>query len=294
MNIESLRMFCRVVEEGSVTKAAKLGFVSQPAVTRQIRNLENSYGVALFEREDGKLKKTEAGQILYSYAKEILCLYKASFESIQEHQGMVQQTLHIGASPTIGEYLLPSLIGQFKKSHSLGKFTISIGNTPRILEELEENKIDIALVESAFQHQNFQKKKFANDRLIIVAAYHHPWSEDEEIDHFQLAEEKMLWRESESGTRLLVESALEQYGVLEQMEDTMELGSVQAIKSAVEANLGISILPELTVQKELTYKTLKELHVKNFELTRDFYVVQKKRRFKKDIQKYFEKFLLME
>ncbi|MBO1001843.1 LysR family transcriptional regulator [Pseudogracilibacillus auburnensis] len=294
MNIESLRMFCRVVEEGSVTKAAKLGFVSQPAVTRQIRNLENSYGVALFEREDGKLKKTEAGQILYSYAKEILCLYKASFESIQEHQGMVQQTLHIGASPTIGEYLLPSLIGQFKRSHSLGKFTISIGNTPRILEELEENKIDIALVESAFQHQNFQKKEFANDRLIIVAAFHHPWSEDEEIDLFQLAEEKMLWRESESGTRLLVESALEQYGVLEQMEDTMELGSVQAIKSAVEANLGISILPELTVQKELTYKTLKELHVKNFELTRDFYVVQKKRRFKKDIQKYFEKFLLME
>ncbi|MFD2131768.1 LysR family transcriptional regulator [Pseudogracilibacillus auburnensis] len=294
MNIESLRMFCRVVEEGSVTKAAKLGFVSQPAVTRQIRNLENSYGVALFEREDGKLKKTEAGQILYSYAKEILCLYKASFESIQEHQGMVQQTLHIGASPTIGEYLLPSLIGQFKRSHSLGKFTISIGNTPRILEELEENKIDIALVESAFQHQNFQKKEFANDRLIIVAAFNHPWSEDEEIDLFQLAEEKMLWRESESGTRLLVESALEQYGVLEQMEDTMELGSVQAIKSAVEANLGISILPELTVQKELTYKTLKELHVKNFELTRDFYVVQKKRRFKKDIQKYFEKFLLME
>lgn len=287
-------MFCRVVEEGSITKAAKLGYVSQPAVTRQIRNLENSYGTALFDREDGKLRQTEAGKILYPIAKEILALNKTAYDSIQEHHGKMQQTLQIGASPTIGEYLLPGLIGQFKKSHLPVKFNLSIGNTPHILEKLDENKIDIALVESAFDNQNFQRQKFADDKLIIVAAYNHRWGERKGIALVELPEEKMIWRETESGTRILVETALNQHGILEQIDDTMELGSVQAIKSAVEANLGISILPELTVQKELKFKTLREIPVKDFVLTRDFWMVQKNRRFKKDMQRYFEAFLLRE
>src|SRR5699024_9581019 len=98
LNIESLRMFCRVVEEGSITKAAQLGFVSQPAVTRQIRQLENSYGTKLFDRSEGKLRQTEAGELLYPFAKEILALHQAANERIQEHLGKTEITLYIGAS----------------------------------------------------------------------------------------------------------------------------------------------------------------------------------------------------
>lgn len=292
LNIDSLRMFCRVVEEGSITKAAKLGFVSQPAVTRQIRNLESSYGTALFDREDGKMTLTEAGRILYPYAQEILALNKLAYDSIQAHDWEAQQTLYIGASPTIGEYLLPGLIGQFKRSHPIVTFNLSIGNTPRILEELEENKIDIALVESEFSHPNVHKQKFSEDKLILVTSYDHRWRERKYINVMELLEEKMIVREPESGTRLMVESILHERGVLMEIDDLLELGSVQAIKSAVEANLGISILPELTVQKELTYKTLRNIPVKDFDLTRNFWLVQKDRRFKKEIQKHFEKFLL--
>lgn len=292
LNIESLRMFCRVIEEGSITKAAKLGYVSQPAVTKQIRNLESSYGTALFNRDNGKMILTETGKILYPYAQEILALDKLAYDNIQAYDWEVQQTLYIGASPTIGEYLLPSLIGQFKYSYPTVTCSLSIGNTPRILEELEENKIDIALVESQFSNPNVHKQKFSEDQLILVTSYNHRWKEKEYITLMELLEEKVIVREPESGTRLMVESALNERGVLIQIDDLIELGSVQAIKSAVEANLGVSILPELTVQKELNYKDLRKIPVKDFNLIRDFWLVQKDRRFKKEIQKHFERFLL--
>lgn len=292
MNIENLRMFCRVVEEGSITKAARLGYVSQPAVTKQIRQLENSYGTSLFDRDEGKLRLSETGKLLYPYAKEILALNKASYEGIQEHLGEIEKTLHVGASLTIGEYLLPALIGRFKKQHPDIKFSLSIGNTPLMLEKLEENEIDIALVEGVFQNDRYKKQKFADDELILVTSSGHQWGKKNEINVNELPDEKMIWREKESGTRQIVEEALKEHGILDKIENAMELGSMQAIKSAVEADLGTGILPRLTVQKELEFEILREIPIQDFQLIRDFWMVQKQRRFKKEAEAYFETFLM--
>jgi len=193
MNIEGLRMFCRVVDEGSVSKAARLGFVSQPAVTRQIRQLENRYGSELFNRMDGKLSLSSAGEILYPYAKEIIQLDTLSFEKIQEKNETTDSVLNVGASLTIGEYLLPGLLGSFKKHNPDIKFNLLIGNTPSILYKLEGNEIDIALVESAVDESKYKVKKFAEDELILVTTYHHRWKERDGIDIHELAEEKMIW-----------------------------------------------------------------------------------------------------
>ena len=291
MNIECLQMFCRVVDEGSVSKAARLGFVSQPAVTRQIRQLENRYGSELFDRMDGKLSLSATGKILYPYAKEIIQLDTLSFERIQEKTETTDSVLNVGASLTIGEYLLPGLLGNFKKHNTDIKFNLLIGNTPSILYKLEGNKIDIALVESAVNESKYKVKKFADDELILVTTYNHRWKEREEIDIHELTEEKMIWREKDSGTRLIVEKALNKYGVLDTIENAMELGSIQSIKSAVEGDLGISILPKLTVIKELKNKDLREVPIKDFSLVRDLWMVQKSRRFKKRAQISFETFL---
>ncbi|OZU88201.1 LysR family transcriptional regulator [Virgibacillus indicus] len=285
-------MFCRVVEEGSISKAARLGFVSQPAVTKQIRQLENSYGTSLFDRDEGKLKLSETGKLLYPYAKEILALNKASYEGIQEHLGEREKILHVGASLTIGEYLLPGLIGRFKKQHPDIKFSLSIGNTPLMLKRLEENEIDIALIEGISHDDQFKKQKFADDELILVTSYDHPWGKRKEINVTELSDEKMIWREKESGTRLIVEEALKEHDVLDNIENAMELGSMQAIKSAVEADLGAGILPRLTVQKELKYNILREIPMKDFHLMRDFWMVQKERRFRKEAETSFEAFLM--
>ncbi len=294
LNIESLRMFCRVVEEGSISQAARIGYVSQPAVTRQIRQLENSYGTILFDRDEGKLRLTVAGKMLYPYAKEMIALHKSSYETIQEHLGKLEKTLLVGASLTIGEYLLPTLIGHFKKQHPDVQFSLSIGNTPQMLEKLEVNEIDLALVEGVFQNNTYKKQKFAEDELILVTSYNHRWGEKKEISLQDIPEEKMIWREKESGTRSIVEEALRECDVLGKIDNAMELGSMQAIKSAVEANLGTSILPRLTVQKELKYEVLREISVKDFHLVRDFWIVEKGQRFKREVQRNFEAFLMEE
>lgn len=291
MNIENLKIFCMVVDEGSISKAARMSYVSQPAVTKQIRQLEVRYGVLLFERADGKLKLTKAGETLYPFAQELVEYYKRSIEAVQEIIGNQEAVLNVGASLTIGEYLLPSILGNFQKSYPELKFSILIGNTPSIISKLENNEIDIALVESIVENDELIVEKFTEDELILVTPYNHRWREKEQISISELPEEKMIWRESDSGTRLIVENALKEVGILDLIESEMELGSLQSIKSAVEAGLGISILPRLTVAKELAYKTLSEIKVFDLHLSRDLWIVQKAHRFKKRSLPYFVDFI---
>lgn len=123
MNIENLKLFCLVVEEGSITNAARISYISQPAVTKKISQLENEYGTLLFERNGGRLELTKAGEVLYPYAKEVIENIKRSFDAVQKMTGNEEVNLHIGASLTIGEYLLPQILGMIKKdihiSHSV-------------------------------------------------------------------------------------------------------------------------------------------------------------------------------
>ncbi|MGE8205380.1 LysR family transcriptional regulator [Heyndrickxia sp. NPDC080065] len=291
MNIESLRMFCLVVEEGSISQAARLSFVSQPAVTRQIRQLEEMYRAKLFERTSGKLTLSKAGETLYPYAKEIVEYSKRSFEAIQELTGNQEIVLYIGASSTIGEYLLPGLLGEFSRSYPNLKFNLSIGNTPTILSKLENNDIDIAFVEGVIENENLIIEKFTDDELILVTSPIHHWSNRDKIHIQELPEENMIWRESDSGTRQIVESALNEYAVLENIKSAMEIGSYQSIKSAVEVDLGVSFLPKLTVAKELKNGTLHEVKISDFHISRDLWMVQKSHRFKKSGLKYFINFI---
>lgn len=291
MNIESLKMFCLVVDEGSISKAARLSFVSQPAVTKQIKQLEELYNASLFERINGRLALSEEGKTLYPYAKEIVEYSKRSYEAIQELTSKQKTILNIGASLTIGEYLLPDLLGTFNKNNPDLKFSLSIGNTPNILSKLENNDIDIAFVESAVENEDFIRQKFADDELILVTSATHHWKGKVQISIHELLEEKMIWREADSGTREIVEDALKAHGILDQIKSTMELGSYQSIKSAVEADLGISILPKLTVARELRYGTICEIKVSDFHIPRDLWMVQKTHRFIKTGLKDFIDFV---
>ncbi|QCJ44037.1 LysR family transcriptional regulator [Bacillus sp. S3] len=279
MNIESLKLFCLVVDEGSISQAARLSFVSQPAVTRQIHQLENFYGTLLFDRTDGKIKVTETGKMLYPFAKTIIHDFNRSKEVIKQATGEYHSSLHVGASFTIGEYLLPSLLGRFKKKQPDIKVSLTIKNTPGVIDDLFNDVIDLALVEGIFENEKFIVEKFADDELLLVCSPEHVWTEQIQIK--ELANERMIWRESSSGTRLIVENMLREHGILEKIESYMELGSTQAIKSAVEAGLGISILPRLTVARELEQGTLKGVNILDVTIMRDLWLVKKNQRFHK-------------
>lgn len=283
MNIGSLKMFCLVVDEGTISQAARLAYVSQPAVTRQIHQLEDFYGTLLFDRVDGKLKVTEAGKMLYPYAKAIVHDLTLSLETLKQVMGETDEHLKIGASLTIGEYSLPSILGNFKKQAQDTRVSLIIKNTPSILEELSNDEIDLALVEGTVENtKNFHVEKFAEDELILVHTFDHPWKDKQEIDLEELVAERMIWREANSGTRMIVENILEEYGILHRLENYMELGTTQAIKSAIEAGLGIGFLPRLTVQRELELQFLKEVKIKGLHLKRDLWLVEKSQRFNKN------------
>ncbi|MFJ7366588.1 LysR family transcriptional regulator [Peribacillus frigoritolerans] len=281
MKLENLKMFCLVVDEGSISQAARLSFLSQPAVTRQIHQLENYYNTLLFDREEGRLRVTEAGKLLYPFAKAIVNDFNHSKEVIQQSTGKYNANLIVGASLTIGEYLLPSLLGRFKKQQPEIKVTLTIKNTPRVLEDLSNDVIDLALVEGLVENTDFIVDKFAEDELILVCPSDHPWKDRKEIQLEELGNERMIWRESISGTRLIVENMLREHGVLEKIESYMEIGSTQAIKSAVEAGLGISILPRLTVARELEQGFLREVDIYRINMARNLWLVRKNKRFNK-------------
>ncbi|MFE4814628.1 LysR family transcriptional regulator [Peribacillus simplex] len=281
MKLENLKMFCLVVDEGSISQAARLSFLSQPAVTRQIHQLENYYNTLLFDREEGRLRVTEAGKLLYPFAKAIVNDFNHSKEVIQQSTGKYNANLIVGASLTIGEYLLPSLLGRFKKQQPEIKVTLTIKNTPRVLEDLSNDVIDLALVEGLVENSDFIVDKFAEDELILVCPSDHPWKDRKEIQLEELGNERMIWRESISGTRLIVENMLREHGILEKIESYMEIGSTQAIKSAVEAGLGISILPRLTVARELEQGFLREVGISRIDITRNLWLVRKNNRFNK-------------
>ncbi|SFB01255.1 DNA-binding transcriptional regulator, LysR family [Lentibacillus halodurans] len=282
MNIETFKMFCLVVDMGSVSQAAKLSFVSQPAVTKQIQHLETAYGALLFERQDGRLSLTENGEILYPYAKSIVSEYNRSQESIQEKLDHANTTLTVGASYTIGEYLLPSLLGKFKKKNPELKLSLSINNTPKILDELANHLLDLALVEGVIQNEDLLAESFADDELVLIHPPDHPWRNLEEIAIEEITYERMLWRETTSGTRSMIEKILKDHNVLDKIDNYMELGTTQAIKSAVEAGLGVSIVSRLTVAQELKQGILKEVSIRHTNLKRDLWLVRKNQRFYKN------------
>lgn len=291
MNINHLEMFCSVVDEGSISQAARIKYVSQPAVTNQIRQLENHYGTDLFNRSEGRLLLTEAGRKLYPFAKEMVDHLQRSEEAVKSIRKEYESTLHIGASLTIGEYFLPRTLGAFQRTYNVGQMSVSIGSTPDIVTKLTDLEIDLALVEGVVENQECTTFKYGEDELILVVPSNHRWAKQEEIELEEMTEERMIWREENAGIRKIIEKELSKHRVSMNRTNQVELGSTQAIKSAVESGLGFSILPKLSVERELELGVLTRIPIAHVELTRDLFIVKKRTRFPKQTVNEFIAFL---
>lgn len=294
MDIENLRIFCLVVEEGSISQAVKHLYLSQPSATRKIRQLEDFYGAMLFDRENGLLKVSSVGQVLYPIAKSIVTEFDRSKAVIHQLTEQTQVHLRIGASLTIGEYLLPEKLGRFKKEHPVYQITLEVGNTPTVLHHLKEDRLDLAIVEGLVEADDqLMVKHFADDTLHLICSPQHAWSNKGEICVEEITSERLIWREETSGTRAIIETFLDQVGVLNNLNYFMELGSTQAIKGAVEANLGVSILSDMATAREVRHQTLCRINIVGLDLKRKLWIVQKKQRFEQagiaSLLKHFEK-----
>ena len=287
-----LTVFKAVADKRSFSQAAKSLHISQPAISLQFQSLEENLGTRLFDRNNKRVVLTHAGKTYYKFATQIIELHEQAQKEVSELTGMVKGRVNIGASLTIGEYVLPKIAGYFLKNHPKVNLSISIANTELIVQNLLNNTMDLGLTEGTIKHSDLIIKKFMDDDLVVIIPYEHPWSKKDSITMDNLLSQPFILREPGSGTRQIMEDKLEAHGVHhDDLQIAMELGSTQAIKEAVEAGLGISIISKWAIKKDLKFKTLGMTTVEGCDFTRVFNVVYNKHHFLTQATETFIKLL---
>ncbi len=277
MEDHKLKVFCTVAETKSFSKASEIIHLTQPAVSLQIQALEELYETKLFDRSSSTVSLTHAGEILYKYAKEILALYSAAEKNIGELTGLVKGSISVGASTTIANHVLPTVIADFRKTHPKIKIHLAVGNTKRIVEFLNSGNIDIGLVEGDVARQKLVVEKLISDELVVIVPPLHPWAKKKEVSIYDVTKEPFILREEGSGTRQIIEKYLNKHGIsTHDMKTSMMLGSTEAIKEAVECGTGISIMSRWAARKESKYGSLKLLSLREERFLRDFSLIFQK------------------
>lgn len=252
-----LQVFHTVAKVLSFTKAAELLHMTQPAVTFQIRQLEEQFNTRLFDRTHNRVVLTAVGERVFHYSSRILDLYDELEGSVREMTGDAEAVLIIGASTTVAEYMLPALLGKFKDHFPDISLSLKVSNTESVVAMVGDSVIDLAIVEAPVANKHLLVEICRMDQLVVIAPPGHELGNFEVITAEQLIQYPFICREEGSGTREVVEEYLTARGVSTQcLNVCLELGSPETIKGAVEAALGVSILSEATITKELALGTL--------------------------------------
>lgn len=292
MNLSQLHIFKTVADKKSFSGAAQALFISQPAVSMHIKSLEDHFGTRLFDRNTQQVTITEAGRILYEYVEKILSLQDEAEKDISALTGCIRGTLSVGASFTVGEYVIPQVLGSFKKQHPQVRALLKVTNTEQIVKLVLKQALDLGLVESRVDNFELIAKPFMKDELIVLLPVDHPLAGKKFILIDELVALPFILREQGSGTRKITEDRLKEAGInLSALNVVMELGSTEAVKEAVEAGFGATIISKWAVQKELKLGTLVSVKVKEVSLVRKFYVIYNKNKFQTSVVKEFISFL---
>ncbi|WP_019556417.1 LysR family transcriptional regulator [Thiomicrorhabdus arctica] len=252
-----LQVFHTVAKVMSFTKAAETLHMTQPAVTFQVKQLEDFFNTRLFDRTHNKITLTDAGKVVYDYSDQILELYERMNSDVREMTGEVTGTLVIGASTTIAEYMLPSLLGAFKKQYDDVNIRLQVGNTDAIVSMVENNMIDLGLVEAPVHNKNLEVDVCRIDEMQLICPKTHPLAKRDKVTVEDFRKYGYITREEGSGSRTVIDSYIREQGLTySDLKVVMELGSPEAIKMAVESDVGIAIVSRSTLAKELKLDTL--------------------------------------
>ena len=252
-----LQVFQTVARMRSFTKAAEQLFMTQPAVTFQVKQLEEHFDARLFDRSHGRIALTPAGDVVLSYADRILALHEELEARVADLTGNVSGMLSIGASLTIAEFMLPRILGEFSVRYPLVQTRMTVANSEAIETRVAARELDIGLVESPSHRPELDSMVCCEDELVVVCAPGHELARRGRIAARELPGYPCVSRESGSGTREFTDHYLRGQGVPpEELRIVMEVGSPEAIKGVVETGLGFSILSKVTVAKELRLASL--------------------------------------
>lgn len=264
-----IKTFIAVAKFMNYTKASRWLNITQPAVSQHIKHLEDYYDVQLFVKMGKRIELTEEGEILLESALKLENLVKSTEKKIHNNKGMSRK-YDLGATMTIGEYVIPEVLGRYKIDYPMTDVRLLVHNTERIIEQLNAETLDLGLVEGDFNRE-IPHRLLREDELVFAVSATHPLSHRDSITLEEVLEEKLILREKGSGTRKTFETALVQRGrKAEEMNIFMEVSSITAIKSMVEQNLGHTVIGKASLKKELASGTIKILPIEGVTMKREF------------------------
>lgn len=272
--IEPLKIFNKVVEEKSFSKAAEDLFLSQPGVSLSVRNLESEFGTKLIYRSSKHVELTPAGEIFYEKSCQIINLYMQAKEEINEMQSVVSGSLRIGASYTIGEYILPEVVSQTATKYPNLNVSVTISNTEEITQGLSQNRLDIALVEGRISNSDFIVQQFMKDEMVLIAPPEHPLTMANEVTMKDLDDQIWILREAGSGTREFSDHFLKTLNL--NMKHSYLFSSNKGVKAAVVSGLGIALVSRIIIERELASGEIAivPLHLDEIKPFREFVIAR--------------------
>ncbi|MFF2887941.1 selenium metabolism-associated LysR family transcriptional regulator [Paenibacillus sp. NPDC057967] len=274
LNFHQLHIFYTVAERGSFSAAAQALHMTQPAVTMQVQSLEDYFGTKLLLRSTKRIDLTEAGRALLPYAKNSIDLIRDTDQAMSTFTKQLKGRLQLGSSLTIGEYVLPRLLGPFGQEYPHISISMKVMNTAQIMEDILNHQLNFGLIEAPVNHPDMHMEAVMSDELMLVVPSGHPLAENKSVTLAEAMQYAFVLREQGSGTRLVMEEQLKKKKIdPASMKIVMELGSTGAVKSAVEAGLGISFLSASSVKHEVALGLIKVVKVSDTKFLRHFYSI---------------------
>lgn len=277
MNYHQLHIFYTVSQRGSFSAAANALHMTQPAVTMQIQALEDYFGTKLFNRSTKKIELSDAGAALLPFAVKSMELMRETDLAMSAFTQKLEGRLTLGASLTIGEYVLPRLLGPFGKAYPHISIVLKVMNTSQILEEIMKHQLNFGLIEAQVAHPDMVIEPVMEDELKLIVPGGHALAGRTDVRLAEALEHPFVLREQGSGTRRVMEEQLVRKGLKPRDVNTiMELGSTGAVKSAVEAGLGLTMLSPSSVKHEVALGLLSVVDISDASFKRQFYAVHLK------------------
>lgn len=276
VTLHQLRTFRAVAEQLSFSAAAHELSISQPSVSYQVKELEAVLGLPLIDRLGKRVRLTEAGEVLYEYARRTLTLLDEATLVMEQMRGIERGTLRVGASTTVGIYVIPLALGAYKKLHPNLALSLEIGARETLQERVKRGVLDLAVLSLPIADPDLESTSFMDDELVMVVPAGHPLAGRSNLTLRDFTGESFLMREPGSGTRIAVQMASRAAGV--SLQVGMELGSNGAIKHAVEAGLGVAVLSSHAIELERRGGGLVVVDIEGFPILRPWSIVHLRRR----------------